>query len=116
MDDFLVEGRHAGFMDPRTWGLRRHPSHVYVVREGCSGQPQLQRIKDPADSHPYGPCGPTIWAYTPDDSGSGLRVIEPLWLYGEGGRSGDSALCRQPQEVQARPLHRCGLDAPSAAA
>ena len=41
--NFLVGVWEAGLIDPRSWELGKRPSHEHVVREGCSGQLQLQR-------------------------------------------------------------------------
>ena len=67
-------GRQASFMDPRTWGSGRLPSHEYVVQEGRSGQLQLHRMIQQTAMRPR------QRADAPDDSRSGLRVIEPdVW-------------------------------------
>ena len=96
-------------MDPHTRGLGQAPSHDSVVPGAAADKLQLQRIQDVVDSHPHGAMQLPIWAR------HSRRYPQPLARHraqvaGREGRrsSGHSASCR--------PLHKCGLDAPGAAA
>ena len=111
--DFLASSRQAGFM---TWtpalGARQAPSQEYVVQEGCSRRLQLQRILPPADRHPH---GPPIWQTLLTITQRPARHRASDGTGRQAPALGNNASSRQPQRSRAGPLHRGGLDAPSAA-
>ena len=77
-----------------------------------------QRSEHPAGSQAHSPMRPAIWADAPDNSRSGLRVVEARCLDGEAGGAQDTAPppgIRKSARAVHQTFHRRGLDAPSAA-